>query len=59
MFDERGCEFGVSEDIVVLIHMEMLPKHIPWNPNVINIFMVPATVMYKQSVTSSYSVNFS
>ena len=28
MFDAGVCEFGVSENIVVLMHMEMLPKHI-------------------------------
>jgi len=59
MFDARGCEFGVSENVVVLMHMEMLLKHILWNPNVMNIFMVPTTIMYKQSVTTTYSVYFS
>jgi len=28
MCDARGCEFGVFENVVVLVHMEMLPKHI-------------------------------
>ena len=59
MFDTRGCEFGVSENIIVFMHMEMLPKHISWNPNVMNIFVVPTTIMYKQSVVTTYSVYFS
>jgi hypothetical protein len=28
MLDARGCEFGAFEKVVVLMHMEMLPKYI-------------------------------
>jgi len=28
MLDARGCEFDVFENVVVLMHMEMLPKYI-------------------------------